>query len=261
MMLHKKASQTRICFAAIARILLTAVVACNVLLPSLHVLAQRPVPSPQPTPLPAPIPIALPEPGVYGPSKSLPLSMGSPRSDWWPVSALPVTGEEALRILQRQAESGLLVPAAAVAQAFPSEAQITPSISLLARALDLDPRLIFAYVHDHIDYVPTFGAANGASGTMWAGRGNDCDQSSLFIALMRAAGYTANYVSGIATYPMSRLANWLGVSEDQVPQVVANGGMMGVVEPPGDTMRLLRVWASAEINGQTYWFDPAMKEY
>ncbi|MBM4430216.1 MAG: transglutaminase domain-containing protein, partial [Chloroflexi bacterium] len=246
------------------RLLLAFLVLLVAVWPLPSVVAQEPVPKPQPAQALPPSPIVLPSADMEWPAprpRPASSSIGGLGPGWRSVGASPVTREEALRMLQDQAQEGVLTSNVEATQQFPSEAVITTAVWLLARALHFDPTLIFAYVHDHIDYVPTFGAANGASGTLWAGRGNDFHQSSLFIALMRASGYTANYMSGIATYPMSRLANWLGVSEDQVPTVAANGGMLGVVDPPGDRMRLFRVWASAEIDGQTYWFDPAMKEY
>ncbi len=69
-------------------------------------------------------------------------------------------------------------------------------------------------MRNHFAYVPTFGSANSATATLYAGRGNDWDQTSLFIALMRAAGYEANNVVGDATYSAERLSNWLGVDDD-----------------------------------------------
>ncbi|MBC7248827.1 MAG: hypothetical protein H5T62_00955 [Anaerolineae bacterium] len=142
-----------------------------------------------------------------------------------------------------------------------SETEATPEILALAQALQNDPKLIFDYVHNYIDYVPTYGSANGATATLYARRGNDWDQASLFIALMRAAGYTANYVVGDVVYSVSRLANWTGVENDinVVGNVFANGGVP--VEGVPDGLKITRVWAQAVIGGQTYVFDPAMKEY
>ncbi|OQX05369.1 MAG: hypothetical protein BWK80_52275, partial [Desulfobacteraceae bacterium IS3] len=142
-----------------------------------------------------------------------------------------------------------------------SETEITPEIQELARGLRHDPKLIFDYVHNHIEYTPTFGSIKGATGTYWAGRGNDCDQASLFIALMRASGYTADYVMGNVAYDLNRLANWLGAESDPsvIVNVLANAGIPN--ETGIDGAIISRIWAEAVIDGKNYTFDPAMKEH
>jgi len=140
-----------------------------------------------------------------------------------------------------------------------SETEATPEIEALARALQYDPKLIFDYVHNHIDYVPLYGSLNGASGSLLAGRGTDADQASLFIALMYASGFSANYVVGDVQYDASRLANWVGVEEDQVGYVFANGAIPLTGIPGG--FEITRIWAEAIISDTTYTFDPAMKEF
>lgn len=142
-----------------------------------------------------------------------------------------------------------------------SETDATPEIVVLARGLRNDPKLIFDFVHNYIEYVPTYGSVNGATATLLARRGNDWDQTSLFIALMRQAGYTANYKMGDVTYSVSRLANWVGTVNDinVVANVFANGGVP--VTNVGGNLQITRVWAEAVIGATTYTFDPAMKEY
>ncbi|NLE44623.1 MAG: hypothetical protein GX620_07860, partial [Chloroflexi bacterium] len=139
------------------------------------------------------------------------------------------------------------------------ETDATGEIEALARGLQHDPRLIFDYVHNMIDYVPTFGSVNGATATLYAGRGNDCDQTSLFIALMRVAGYDARYVTGDVTYSPERIGNWVGADASQAHNVLLNGGVPITGTVGG--WQVFRVWAQARIGGTWYTFDPAMKEY
>ena len=174
---------------------------------------------------------------------------------WYLGEADPVAPAEARRVLARPQ----VAAARAVAGLPASETEATVEIQALARALENDPKLIFDYVHNRIDYVPTFGSVNGATATLLAGRGNDWDQTSLFVALMRAAGYTANYVVADVTYPSDRLANWTGVPEASLFTLFAYGGVPVGYGQGG--IQITRVFAQAEINGQTYIFDPAMKEY
>ncbi|MBN1907072.1 MAG: hypothetical protein JW927_18480 [Deltaproteobacteria bacterium] len=142
-----------------------------------------------------------------------------------------------------------------------SETQATPQIVELARALQHDPKIIFDYVKNHIDYVPTYGSVNGATATLLAGRGNDFDQASLLIALLRASGFTADYVSGDVRYLISDLAAWIGTDSDPViiAQVFANGGFP--IPPISSTsVTLRRVWVRVNINGTNYVFDPAFRK-
>ena len=174
---------------------------------------------------------------------------------WKMVSAPPVSPDEARLIL---AESPRLVSTShQFGGVATSETEATPEIVELARGLKHDPKLIFDYVRNHIDYVPTFGSVNGATATLLAGRGNDFDQASLFIALMRASGYTANYIIGDPQYPYFVLDDWLGVAQSEVTQVLSAGGIP--YADLGITVAILRVWAKANINGTNYVFDPAFK--
>jgi RHS repeat-associated protein len=186
---------------------------------------------------------------------------------WYTATADPVSPDEARRILFRQQRlkvDRLETEPSTLNLRLPTvETDATPEIQALARALRYDPKLIFDYVHNNIEYVPTFGSVNGATATYLAGRGNDWDQATLFIALMRASGYTANYVVGDVVYSVDCLASWVGVTNDAnvVGTVFASGGvpMEGSSSPPG--IKITRVWAQATISGTTYTFDPAMKAY
>jgi len=143
-----------------------------------------------------------------------------------------------------------------------TETEASAEILALARSLGLDAGQIFEFVHKRIEYTPTFGSVNGATGTFLAGRGNDWDQASLLIALLRASGYTADYVLGDVTYPLATAANWVGVAAtpELVEAVFANGGV-----PIGDvsttSVTLTRIWVQASIGGSVCQLDPALKAY
>lgn len=108
----------------------------------------------------------------------------------------------------------LLLAPPTTAQAGPSATQITPEIKTLARALQYDPDLIYEYVRNNIDYIPYFGSHKGATYTYFAGRGNDFDQSSLMVALLRESGYSAQYVYGYMAFDLQTIASLLGVEAD-----------------------------------------------
>lgn len=54
---------------------------------------------------------------------------------------------------------------------------LTPELVELARALQHDPKLIFDYMRNHIDYVPYYGSLKGAMLTYLDSSGNDFDQA------------------------------------------------------------------------------------
>ncbi|MCG8642563.1 MAG: choice-of-anchor D domain-containing protein, partial [Desulfobacterales bacterium] len=146
-------------------------------------------------------------------------------------------------------------------------ASASPEITELARGLEYDPKRIFEYVRNHVDYVPYFGSLKGAVMTFLDGAGNDFDQASLMIALLQASGYSAQYVYGTMQIPNSGavdqkdMQHWLGVDPDNavIYSVLGNGGIPA--SQAGAFCELNRVWVSANIGGSTYLFDPAFKVY
>ncbi|MBW2011657.1 MAG: transglutaminase domain-containing protein, partial [Deltaproteobacteria bacterium] len=112
------------------------------------------------------------------------------------VEALLVSPQEARDFFQTTAPKGVEGIAVEGAEILSSTA-VSPEIEALARGLKNDPDLIYAYVHDHIEHTPIFGSLKGAAATLLDGEGNDFDQASLMIALLRQAGFTANFIYGV----------------------------------------------------------------
>jgi YD repeat-containing protein len=184
---------------------------------------------------------------------------------WFSVQAAPSPelqataddeGTELLGMESAISSSALLVQQTSAATA-------TTEISELARALQYDPKLIYDYVHNHIRYIPYYGSLKGATLTYLDGCGNDFDQASLMIALLRASGYTASYVYGKMTIPGSELANWLGVDQiaDTIGTVLGSGGIPTDALYTDGRAKFARVWVRASINGSSYDFDPAFKSH
>jgi hypothetical protein len=71
-----------------------------------------------------------------------------------------------------------------------------PYIVNQAAALHNDPQQMFAFVRDQIGYQAYSGSLRGARGTLWSKAGNALDRASLLVALLRASGFTAQYVQG-----------------------------------------------------------------
>jgi hypothetical protein len=71
-----------------------------------------------------------------------------------------------------------------------------PYIQEEAAALNYNAQNIFNFLHDDIGYNAYMGSLRGARGTLWSSAGNALDVASLGVALMRASGIPAQYVSG-----------------------------------------------------------------
>jgi hypothetical protein len=71
-----------------------------------------------------------------------------------------------------------------------------PYIMAQAQALNNNPTQIFQFVQTQTVFQAYSGSVRGARGTLWSLGGNSLDRASLLIALLEAAGYTAQYVQG-----------------------------------------------------------------
>jgi hypothetical protein len=167
--------------------------------------------------------------------------------------------------LRRSAEPPLAMALSPSGQNLGVAAEACSEVVELARGLQHDPKLIYDYVHNHIDHVPYYGSLKGACLTLLDKSGNDFDQASLLVALLRESGYTAQYVYGKMTIPGEQLTNWLGVDPGYkgVGRVLPSGGYYnGDIKLYADgTAKFPRIWVKATIDGTDYLFDPAYKPY
>lgn len=132
------------------------------------------------------------------------------------------------------------------------DVQITPEIEELAAALGSNPVTIFNWVHNNIQYLPTYGSIQGSELTLQNGRGNAYDTASLLIALYRAAGIPARYAYGTVEVPIEQVMNWVGVtSADQAQDLIGQGGIPNVAVTSGGRIKSLRfehVWVEAWVD-------------
>ena len=73
------------------------------------------------------------------------------------------------------------------------EVRFLPEIAKLARKLEYDPVQMYNWVYSTIEYEPYDGSRKGALATLLTGRGNEWDQSTLLISLLRISGFPARY--------------------------------------------------------------------
>jgi transglutaminase-like putative cysteine protease len=173
--------------------------------------------------------------------------------------------------------SGLLTPDDLAETA---EVQFTPEIKAKALELGNNPVKIYEWVRNNVEFVPTWGSIQGAQMTLLTKQGNAFDTASLLIALLRAAGIQAHYVTGTIELPIDKFMNWAGGFTDPMSALdfMTSGGVPTTGLVLGDTIikaRIEHVWVEAYINyfpsrgakhvngkGDTWIkLDPSFKQY
>ncbi|MDF2444856.1 MAG: Rhs family protein [Moraxellaceae bacterium] len=150
------------------------------------------------------------------------------------------------------------------------------SIIELARALRNDVDLIYEYVHNNIGFYPIWGMQKGARGAIIDNQGTAFDQATLMVELLRASGYTANYVFGYIKMTPQQVHDWYGVdtssvcsvinllAEGQIPYHQIVGSQAGPCLTLGGSLVSLtvgHVWVQVNIGGTNYQFDPSFKQH
>jgi len=158
------------------------------------------------------------------------------------------------------------------------DVQITPAIQAKAAALNNNPLAIYQFVRNNVEYMPTYGSIEGSDYTLQTLRGNDMDQASLLIALLRAAGIPSHYVYGTIQVPIAQVENWVGGVTDPnaALDLMGQGGIPALGLAEGGVIKyaqLEHVWVEALIGMApsrgavttvgTTWIqiDPSFKQY
>jgi RHS repeat-associated protein len=142
---------------------------------------------------------------------------------------------------------------------------LTPAIRARALALGNDPEALYRWVAMHTEPVPSIGAMQTGQGILDSGRGNDLEQSTLLIALLRAAGIPSRYVYGDVTMPREDVREWFGL-KDETPLLELTGSDPDFLLFPSirpETVTTRRAWVEAYLdlgNGRQWvTLDPARK--
>lgn len=140
------------------------------------------------------------------------------------------------------------------------------SIVELSRALKSNVDLIYEWVFNNVENLPSFGIQKGGLGAIIDGLGNSFDQADLMIQLLRQAGYTANYQFGTLRMTGAQAGAWLGTDPANVwaaNNLLANSGVpTSVVNISGvDGVEFSHCWVLCNIGGTNYVFDPVQKTY
>jgi hypothetical protein len=158
------------------------------------------------------------------------------------------------------------------------DAPLSAPIRAKAAELNNNPREIYEFVRNNVQFTPTYGSIQGAEFTLDALRGNAFDQASLLIALLRAANIPARYVYGTLEAPLGQVQNWVGGSENAnaTLDVLGQGGIPAIAVTEGGVVRRVKwehVWVEAHLDylpsrgekhrtGDTWIpMDPSFKQY
>ncbi len=133
------------------------------------------------------------------------------------------------------------------------ETQLTPALTAKAAELGNNPLHIHNWVRNNVEWLPTWGAVQGADDTLAKKRGNAHDIASLEIALLRAAKVPARYQYGTIEVDADKLQNWVGGvgKVEAAQQLLGQGGVAnrGIVQGGGVAkVRMEHVWVSAYVN-------------
>lgn len=159
-----------------------------------------------------------------------------------------------------------------------ADAPLSPDILSQAKSLQYDYVKIFEFVQNEIDVEWYSGGMKGAEATLIQKSGNDIDQASLLLALLRASGVAGRYVHGTIELPVEIIADSLGITETtHVPDIMQKAGIAYQPIIRGGKVSAIELeytWVSAQLPYNNYrgavvdasgmtWIPlaPAIKKY
>lgn len=133
------------------------------------------------------------------------------------------------------------------------DVQITDEIKALALQLENNPVKIYNWVHNNIEFIPTYGSIQGSQMTLETKKGNAFDTSSLLIALLRASGVPARYAIGTVKIPMDKVMNWVGgvTVPDAAIEIMGQGGIPNIGVTRGGNIvavEIEHIWVDAFVD-------------
>lgn len=136
------------------------------------------------------------------------------------------------------------------------EAPLSPEIIAKATALNHDPVQIYNFVHDTIVTEVYYGSKKGARGTLMELAGNDVDQDSLLIALLRASNIPARYEYGTVTLTPQQTMDFAGTENvNAAASALVSAGFPAQRLATGNTVTGVSIelaWVRAFIPYQNY---------
>ncbi|MBM3747567.1 MAG: hypothetical protein FJW34_17415, partial [Acidobacteria bacterium] len=142
---------------------------------------------------------------------------------------------------------------------------LTPEIRAKAAELGKDATALYNWVATNVEYLPAMGQMQNSQAVLLSGRGTDLDQATLLIALLRAAGIPARYVSADVSMPRKDVREWMGVKDETLILSLLSRFEDFLLFPSVQQDRAVatRAWVEAyiETGGEKRWMvmDPALK--
>jgi RHS repeat-associated protein len=155
------------------------------------------------------------------------------------------------------------------------EAAQTPAVRALAQKLGGKPLALYNWVHARVEPELYYGSRKGAAATLAEGRGNDFDQASLLVALLRASGVPARYEYGAVTLSAAQARALTGeASPERAASLLSRAGVPAAPTADGTGVLTERAWVRAFVpygdyrgsgagadGGESLWvrLDPGLK--
>ena len=136
------------------------------------------------------------------------------------------------------------------------DAPLAGEIAARAQALARNPIALFEFVQTQVATEFYYGSMKGARQTLAEKAGNDIDQASLLIALLRAAGVPARYVRGVIRLSDREAQAWTSVgSAGRVADVLTRAGIPFVPVREGGVIAAFQIehtWVEAFVPYANY---------
>ena len=144
---------------------------------------------------------------------------------------------------------------------FGDETQMTNDMAALADTLS-SPAEVYKYILNNYKTEFYYGSRKGAVGTYGECGGNDYDQASFMIAMLRYLGYTANYAIGEVVFTDEDLINMTAASDIESAKKIftAHGKTLTPYESGGYLTEQAMVLLILDDENQLF-LDPSFKYY
>jgi hypothetical protein len=138
------------------------------------------------------------------------------------------------------------------------EAPISMEIANLGQSLRWNPVSIYEWVKNNIETEWYWGCMKGAEETLRQKSGNDCDQATLLVALLRASGYPSRYIRGVIEFfpDIEKVKNLTGIEDPlRIAEFFQKAGIPFKPVIAGgkiSNFQIEHIWVEAEIPYANY---------
>ena len=178
------------------------------------------------------------------------------------LEAPRLTRQQADSVQEAAAQAGVRPAAMAIDPPTPDDLaetpdiQFTPEITAKAAELGNSPLAIYEFVRNNVSFEAYLGSRKGAANSLEQLRGNDTDQASLLLALLRVSGIPSRYVRGTVEMAPEPTMSWLGVDDAATAaSILTTAGLDGVAIVNGPDVVAIRsthVWVEAYMPYSNY---------